>query len=116
AGVGTFQSDALDVLTRASAGIHRDVLTLAQQACVPARLAGREVVTAADARAVVEERRNEYGYSLTPEDRRLLRRCMAAGTIALEPRLIPLVERNLIVSYRADWTWFGIHPLLLPLL
>lgn len=113
---GLFEPEALDLLVPASAGIHRELLTLAQQACVSARLAARTTVAASAARNVVEEKRNEFGYKLTPEDVKLLRRYAADKSIALSPKLIPLIDRDFIISYRADWTWFGIHPLLRPLL
>jgi hypothetical protein len=115
-GEDAFQSGALDLLIPASAGIHRDLLTLAQQACLRAAVAGKSVVTGAEAQAAVEQRRQEYSFSLTPDDLNSLRHIEGSQSVYQKESLVSLVERNLIVSYSSDWTWFGVHPIVRPLL
>jgi GTPase SAR1 family protein len=116
AGETAFDNAALDLIVPASGGIHRDLLTLAQQACVRAGVAGKTVVTSDEALAAVEQRRQDYSFQLTPQDWGTLKRLDDSKFIARDAGLISLLERNLIVSYRSDWTWFGVHPILDPLL
>jgi hypothetical protein len=116
AGETAFQNEALNLIVPASGGIHRDLLTLAQQACVRAAVAGKTVVTSDEARAAVEQRRQDYSFQLTPQDWGTLKQLDASKFIARDEGLISLLERNLVVSYRSDWTWFGVHPILIPLL
>jgi hypothetical protein len=116
AGEAAFDNAALDMIVPASGGIHRDLLTLAQQACVRAAVSGKSVVTNVEALAAVEQRRQDYSFQLTPQDWGTLKQLDQSKFISRDAGLISLLERNLIVSFRSDWTWFGVHPILAPLL
>lgn len=116
AGTDTFESSALDAIIEASGGIHRDLLTLAQQSCMRAAMKNRANVTEPDARAAIEERRQELSFHLTPSDLAYLLEVKGSKRLTGDPRALPLISRNLIVSYHGDWAWFDVHPLILPLL
>jgi hypothetical protein len=116
AGADAFESSALDAIIEASGGIHRDLLTLAQQSCMRAAMKNRTMVTEADARASIEERRQELSLHLTPSDLAYLLEVKASKRLTGDPRALPLISRNVIVSYHGDWAWFDVHPLIQPLL
>jgi hypothetical protein len=116
AGVDAFEGAALDLVVGASGGIHRELLTLAQQACLRASVAGRVQVREEDARNAVEDRRQEVSFHLTPQDMSYLLDIQKHHRITAEPRALPLVERNLIVGYHGGWAWFDVHPIVKPML
>jgi hypothetical protein len=116
AGADAFETSALDLVVRASGGIHRDLLTLAQQACLRASVAGRVQVREEDARNAVEDRRQEVSFHLTPQDLTFLAEIQKHHRITGDPRALPLIERNLIVGYHGGWSWFDAHPIVKPLL
>jgi hypothetical protein len=116
AGTDAFESSALDAIIEASGGIHRDLLTLAQQSCMRAAMSHRTKVTDADVRASIEERRQELSFHLTPSDLAYLVEVKGSKRLTGDPRAVPLISRNLIVSYHGDWAWFDVHPLIQPLL
>ncbi len=115
AGVGAFEEPAMGRLIESSGGIHRDLLTLAQSACMRAAVAGRLQVPEADALAAIEDRRQEMSFHLTPQDLAYLREIQTLQRLTGDPRAVPLISRNLIVSYHSDWAWFDIHPIIKPL-
>ena len=116
AGVDAFEESALDLIIEASGGIHRELLTLAQQACLRASVAGRVQVREDDARSAVEDKRQEVSFHLTPDDLDYLAEIRSHHRVTGDPRALPLIERNLIVGYHRGWSWFDVHPLVKPLL
>jgi hypothetical protein len=111
-----FDFEAMKTVIEASAGIHRELLTLSQQACIRASIAGRDRVTVREAKAAVEERSYEYSFHLTPEDLAELRHVEVSKRVTRDPRILDLINRNLIVGYHRDWTWFDVHPVVRPLI
>jgi hypothetical protein len=116
AGIDAFEKSALDLVVGASGGIHRELLTLAQQACLRASVAGRVQVREEDARNAVEDRRQEVSFHLTPTDLNFLGEVQRHHRVTGDPRALPLIERNLIVGYHGGWSWFDVHPIVKPLL
>lgn len=104
------------MIVDASGGIHRELLTLAQQACLRASVAGRVQVRDDDARSAVEDKRQEVSFHLTPDDLRYLAEVQDHHRVTGDPRALPLIERNLIVGYHGGWSYFDVHPLVKPLL
>ncbi len=115
-GTEVFAPEALASLIEASAGIHRELLSLGQQACLRAAMAGYEQVREANARAAIEDKRQELSFHLTPQDIEYLAHLRDVQRITADPRVLPLINRNLIVSYHSDYAWFDVHPLVKPLL
>ncbi|MCI0639288.1 MAG: ATP-binding protein [Gemmataceae bacterium] len=116
AGDESFEWRAIELLVEESGGIYRDLMTLAQQACIRAATSAKTSVTEQEVIAAVEQRRQEYSFYLTPEDVTVLKKLLTAKRITRQEGLIPLLERNLIVSYQGDWTRFAVHPIVRPLL
>jgi hypothetical protein len=115
-GEDVFDSDALDQLVEASGGLHRDLLMLSQQACVRAGLADLTKVTRLQTDAVIEERRQELSYSLTPTERHILRQVTEDNAAAVLDTngvdFLPLLERNIFIAYHTRMTWLAVHPLI----
>jgi hypothetical protein len=115
-GADPFEKLALDQVVEASGGIHRELLTLAQQASLRAAVAGRVQVREEDARNAVEDKRQEVSFHLTPDDLDYLAAVEHHHRVDADPRALPLIERNLIVGYHSGWSWFDVHPIVKPLL
>jgi hypothetical protein len=116
AGTDAFERPALDLVIEASGGIHRELLTLAQQACLRASVAGCVQVREQDAQNAIEDRRQEVSFHLTPQDLDYLHEVHEHHRITANPLALPLIERNLIVGYHGGWSWFDVHPIVKPLL
>lgn len=115
-GSDVFTETSLDLLIDASAGIHRELLVLAQQACLRAAMTEHLQVRDEDVRAAIEDKRQELSFHLTPADIEYLAELRDVQRVTSDPRVLPLLSRNLIVSYHGDWTWFDVHPLIKTLL
>ncbi len=115
-GPSVFSKEALGVLAEASGGVFRELLTLAQQACVRAAVAGRSTVEVKDTQGAVNEKAQELGLLLKSEDFDLLKEVARTNRITGDPRFAGLIDRNLIIGYAADGTWFGVHPIVRRLL
>jgi Cdc6-like AAA superfamily ATPase len=111
-----FTEKALDHLVENSAGIHRELLRLAQRACVFAAVGGKKTVGEEEVYRAVQDARNEYSLLLRSEDYDLLRRVEQTGQISGDPRLLRLVRDQLIVAYGGGSTWFTVHPIVRPLI
>ncbi len=116
AGEGAFEPPALRTLVRHSAGIHRELLQLAQRACVVAALGGAARVSLAHAEAAVAEQRNEYSIVLRTRDYPLLAEVMETKQLRGGDDIARLIRNQLIVAYANGTTWFDVHPILRPLL
>ncbi len=115
AGEGTFQHEALRALVLHSAGIHRELLQLAQRACVVAALEGAARVSRAHAEAAIAEQRNEYSIVLRTRDYPLLEDVMESKQLRGGDDAARLIRNQLIVAYANGTTWFDVHPILRPL-
>jgi hypothetical protein len=111
-----FSEKALNILIQNGAGVHRELLRLAQRACVFAAVGGRGKVGEEDASRAVQDARNEYSLLLRSEDFDLLRRVERTGQISGDPKLLRLVRDQLIVAYGGGSTWFAVHPIVEQLL
>lgn len=114
-GEGVFAEDALRFLIGASAGLHRELLSLAQQACMRAAIAGQSQVTLLVAQSTVNDKRHEYSFHLTPQDLEYMYHVSLDKRITGDPSALSLINRNLIVSYQDDSSWFDVHPIVQPL-
>jgi hypothetical protein len=105
-----FVDAALDVLVENGAGIHRELLRMAQRACVFAAVGALSKVGSEEALRAVHDTRNEYSILLRSEDFSLLQQVDQTGQISGDRRLLRLVRDQLIVAYGGSNTWFAIHP------
>lgn len=110
-----FSEKALDVIVENSAGIHRELLRIAQRACVLSAASGKERVFERQANRAVRELRNEYSVMLRSEDHSRLREVERTGRISGDPNLLRLVRDQFIVAYGSGGAWFDIHPIVRPL-
>jgi AAA domain len=116
AGIDTFDPEAAGLLIRNSAGIHRELLQLAQRACVLAALGGAVRVTQAHAEAAIAEQSNEYSIMLRTGDYPVLADIMETKQLPGGSDVARLIRNQLIVAYANGTTWFDVHPILRPLL
>ncbi len=114
-GEDTFTPDALSVLALQSAGIHRELLQLAQRACVVAALEGATQVSQAHALAAIAGQRNEYSIVLRTGDFPILQDLMRSKDLPGGSDTSRLIRNQLIVAYANGTTWFDVHPILRPL-
>lgn len=112
---GLFSPEALDVVVRNSAGIHREILRIAQRACALAAVAGQPSIGAEEATRAVHELRNEYSIMLRSEDHARLREVERTGRISGDPGLLRLVRDQFVVAYGVGGSWFDVHPIVRPL-
>ena len=103
----------IDALARWSSGVVREFLELVRLAAQAARGDERDVVTEADVRAAVRERRMAYEFSLTTEDWDQLALVRASGERPTA-RLDELLFTNVVASYPNDGLWFRPNELLIP--
>lgn len=113
---GLFSSEALGVVVENSAGIHRELLRIAQRACALAAVAGKPTIGVEEATRAVHELRNEYSIMLRSEDHRLLREVEQTGRISGDPDLLRLVRDQFVVAYGSGGSWFAVHPMVKPLI
>lgn len=110
-----FSSEALDVVVGNSAGIHRELLRIAQRACALAAVAGHPSIGVEEANRAVHELRNEYSIMLRTEDHARLREVERTGRISGDPELLRLVRDQFVVAYGEGGAWFAVHPIIKPL-
>jgi len=113
---GLLSDEALELLIEQGAGIHRELLRLAQRACALAAVAGETSVDLPHVERAVHEIRNEYSIMLRSEDHRLLAEVDRTGRISADPRLLRLVRDQFVVSYGGGGAWFSVHPMVRPLI
>lgn len=111
-----FTQPALDILVENSAGIHRELLRLAQKAVVFSATRSKAEVDHHDAMQAIHEVRNEYSIMLRSEDIELLCEIDRNGRISGDPRLTRLVRDQFIVAYGGGGAWFAVHPIIRPLI
>lgn len=111
-----FDDSALEVLVGNGAGIHRELLRLAQRACVLAVLDGHDRVGMDHAFRAVHELRNEYSIMLRSRDIELLRQVDRTGQLSGDIDLLRLVRDQFVVVYASGGTWFDVHPIVRPLI
>jgi hypothetical protein len=112
---GLFAPDALAVVVENSAGIHRELLRVAQRACALAAVANKPAIGAEEAARAVHELRNEYSIMLRSEDHARLREVERTGRISGDPELLRLVRDQFVVAYGSGGSWFAVHPMVKPL-
>ncbi len=115
-GEHTFSPEAFCDLALQSAGIHRELLQLAQRACVVAALEGVSQVKHEHALAAIAEQRNEYSVVLRTNDFPILQALMHSKNLPGGSDTSRLIRNQLIVAYANGTTWFDVHPILRPLI
>jgi hypothetical protein len=111
-----FEGDALKFLVEQSAGIHRELLSLAQDACLSASIAGHSRVAFDHIQSAVEERRLAQSSRLTTHFLKALDHVRQHKRIASNASLLPLLELNLVVAYQDASIWFDVNPIVEPLI
>ena len=110
-----FDLGAKQLLVTQSAGIHRTVLMLAQDACLNAISRGSSSISEDSVEEAIEERRLEMSGFLTPGYLKMLASVRKTKLINSFADALPLLERNAIVAYQNSTTWFDVHSLVGPL-
>jgi DNA polymerase III delta prime subunit len=113
-GIELFDEEAMTFLVEQSGGIHRDLLTLAQDACLGASLDSQSQVTLNHVKAAVDERRLTQSSRLTTQFHKALNHVRIHKRIDNGTIFLQLLELNLIVAYQDSSTWFDVHPIVRP--
>jgi hypothetical protein len=105
---------ARELLVDYSAGIHRTLLTLAQDACLNAMTRQVGWVDKADMRDAAAQRGLEMNGFLTPQYLGMLASVRDKKLIRNFTEALPLLERNSIVAYQDLSPWYDVNPLVRP--
>lgn len=111
---GIIDQDARETLVNLSAGIHRALLTLAQDACLNAMANGRSRVDRGAVEDAAAERGLEMNGFLTPRFLDTLARVRDTKLVGNFNEALPLLERNSIVAYQNSSPWYDVNPLISP--
>ncbi|MHB1558068.1 MAG: ATP-binding protein [Isosphaeraceae bacterium] len=111
---GIIDQDARETLVQFSAGIHRSLLTLAQDACLNAMAANTSEVGRGAVEDAAAERGLEMNGFLTPRFLDALARVRDTKLVGNFNEALPLLERNSIVAYQNSSPWYDVNPLVRP--
>jgi hypothetical protein len=109
-----FVPEARERLVQLSAGIHRTLLTLAQDACLNAMTRGAFSVDRVAVEEAAAERGLEMNGFLTPRFLDMLDRVRHTKLIRNFADALPLLERNSIIAYQNSSPWYDVNPLVSP--
>jgi hypothetical protein len=109
-----FTEDAMAFVVEQSGGIHRELLTLAQDACLGASIDSQPQVTLNHVKAAVDERRLTQSSRLTSPFHKALNHVRVHKRIDNIANFLQLLELNLVVAYQDSSTWFDVHPIVGP--
>ena len=116
AGLDVFVREAVELIVDASGGIHSELIHIAKRACLRAMLRNGYPVELRDAQSAITDRRNELSFQITRNDIEYLRLVEETGALIPDERSLSLLERNLIVHYSGNPSWFDAHPIVKPII
>lgn len=110
------EPEALNRLIEASGGLVGTLVRLGGLAAEHALVDGKGVIDVKSAEHAVAEIRGDLGALLRKEDYEILRRRLAGEELFNEEAVRELLYTGCLLEYHNDEPWFGVHPILLPLL
>jgi hypoxanthine-guanine phosphoribosyltransferase len=111
-----FTPKALDLLIENCSGIPRDLISLAQQACLYALESDSTVMDEQAVSGAVRSRLREARLYLTSKQLDLLRKVAQNLWAENDEVYQPLLQQLYIMEYCNDDPWFDVHPIIKPLL
>jgi hypothetical protein len=115
AGIGAFSWDAQDTIIQMSAGIFRELVSLARHACLLAERGRKDQVTTVEAEAALTQQRLSHTATLTLADRESLRGFARSERRWADQAILEQVNLGRIVGYHRETLWFDVHSILWPL-
>ena len=114
----TFSADIVGVLVEASGGVVRDLLTLAQSACVEAYLDGADRVGKTEAMAAIDTFGRKHLQGLRPAEIQALQRVRTkASFVHTSDDDLALLMTRRVLEYRTDHQLrYAVHPTIVGLL
>jgi hypothetical protein len=109
-----FSQEARQSVVNLSAGIHRTLLTLAQDACLNAMTRPSHCVDLSALKSAADERGLEMNGFLTPQYLGMLASIRDTKLIRNFADVLPLLERNSIIAYQNSSPWYDVNPLVSP--
>jgi hypothetical protein len=111
-----FTEEAIAFVIEQSGGIHRELLTLAQDALLRASPGSQPQITIHHVKASVDERRLTQSSRLTTQFYKALSHVREFKRLDNTANLLQLLELHLVVAYQDSSTWFDVHPVFEPLI
>lgn len=112
-----FSPEALETLAALGCGIPRELIAIARQACLEARVAARSRIELVDVERAAATRRAEYQVLLTSRQRALLRRVHQTKEIENDGEHRDLLRNLSMLEYDDGGAiWHDVHPVVLSLL
>ena len=102
----------LEAMVRCSGGVLRDLLAIAQSACVEAYIDGSDVIGQAHAEAAIDAFGRKHMQGLRPSDIAVLQRVRAKGSIehASEDEIALLMTRRVLEYREGARLRYSVHP------
>lgn len=111
-----FSEAALTLLAESSGGIPRELITLAQQACLETMKANRSVIDEEAVTRSVKVRRMDYEVLLSSKQLALLKAISETKQVENDEEHRALLHNLSVLEYRNDSIWYDVHPIVKPLL
>jgi len=113
---GAFNKAALRILIPASAGIYRELITMAEDACLQAYQANKTVVTEVEATAALLRMRLKHIPRLSAENFNLLKQIAHGKRDRFDKTWADFINNNRLIGYHSENMWFDVHSILWPVL
>jgi len=101
----------LDELTALSSGIPRELISLAQQACLEALLEEKDQIETDDLKRAAKRKERSFGTRLSKAQRHLLYQVHREKDIDNEEEYRDLLHNLSVLEYRNADKWYDVHPL-----
>ena len=111
-----FEEGALDLLIQYSGGVPRQLITLARDASLEARVAAKTRVTEDHAQDAVARERQNFSRMLSKEQLGLLREVKEKKQIDQTPAFQTLLHTLSVLEYSNHEIWYDVNPLVNDLL
>lgn len=106
-----FTEEALDLLTRMSSGIPRELILLARQSVLEALVNDKDEVDVVSVEEEVKNRVREYDVIIRNDQRDLLRTIRKTKEIDNLPEYRALLNNLSVLEYNNGDRWYDVHPL-----
>jgi hypothetical protein len=110
------EKKALELLTKNSGGLPRELIYLTRLAWIQAILTKQSIITKDAVEKAILNRRRDFQLQLTTEWIELLRGVQKAQWLEPKEENQPLLENLSVLEYRNNDPWYDVHPLVEPLL
>ncbi len=110
------ETDALNTLIKNSGGLIGTLIRLGGLAAEHALVDGKEVIDNESVTQAITEMRGDFKALLRGEDYEVLRRQLAGEKLVNEEGVREVLYSGCLLEYHNHDPWFGVHPIVKPLL